>query len=228
MWAIRFEFIADLEVLGLGSSAGVGLYSDSQNQTNSSLAIPSPTGSIHQASLSQLGVYSDSDNEANNNCPNPLPSEIIHQALSHENSIIAGAYATSQVHQSDELAVTQDRIAGSKGQGAKKNTDCWYRPPDIVELVLQTLGFIDLDPCADNHKHVPAKVHYTEAEDGLTCKWIGKVFMNSPYSCPGKWIAKLQAEFDSGKVEESPRCYRYQVATAFVGHPSYLLLEWPN
>ena len=203
MWAIRFEFIADLEVLGLGSSAGVGLYSDSQNQTNSSLAIPSPTGSIHQASLSQLGVYSDSDNEANNNCPNPLPSEIIHQALSHENSIIAGAYATSQVHQSDELAVTQDRIAGSKGQGAKKNTNCWYRPPDIVELVLQTLGFIDLYPCAAHHKHVPAKVHYTEAEDGLTCKWIGKVFMNSPYSCPGKWIAKLQAEFDSGKVEEA-------------------------
>ena len=65
MWAIRFEFIADLEVLGLSSSAVVGLYSDSQSQTNSSLAIPSPTGSIHQASLSQLGVYSDSDNEAN-------------------------------------------------------------------------------------------------------------------------------------------------------------------
>jgi hypothetical protein len=26
--------------------------------------------------------------------------------------------------------------------------------------------------------------------------------MNSPYSYPGKWIAKLQAELDSGKVEE--------------------------
>ncbi len=202
MWAIRFEFIADLEVLGLGSSAVVGLSSDSQSQTNSSLAIPSPTGSIHQALLFQLGVYSDSDNEANNNSPNPLPTESIHQTLSHENSIIAGVCATSQVHQSDELAVTQDGIAGSKGQGTKKNTDCWYRPPDIVELALQTLGFIDLDPCADNHKHVPAKVHYTEADDGLTCAWIGKVFMNSPYSYPGKWIAKLQAELDSGKVEE--------------------------
>ena len=138
MWAIRFQFIADLEVLGLGSSAVVSLYSDSQSQTNSSLAIPSPTGSIHQASLSQLGVYSDSDNEANSKAPNPLPTESIHQALSHENSIIAGAYASFQVHQSDELAVTQDGIAGSKGQGAKKNTDCSYRPPAIVELVLQT------------------------------------------------------------------------------------------
>jgi hypothetical protein len=185
VWAIPFQFIADLEVLGLGSSAVVGLYSDSQSQTNSSLAIPSPTGSIHQASLSQLGVYSDSDNKTNNNSPNLLPIESIHQALSPENSIITGAYATSQVHQSDKLAVTQDRIAGSKGQSAKKNTDCWYRPPDIVELVLQTLGFIDLDPCADNHKHVPAKVHYTEAEDGLTCKWIGKVFMNITLQLPG-------------------------------------------
>ena len=205
MWAIRFEFIADLEVIGLSSSAVVGLYSDSQSQTNSSLAIPSPTGSIHQASLSQLGVYSDSDNKANNNSSNSLRAKSIHQALSHENSIIAGAYATSQVHQSDELAVTQGGIAGSKRQGAKKNTDCWYRPPDIVELLFQTLGFIDLDldPCADNHKHVPAKVHYTKADDGLSCEWIGKVFMNSPYSCPSKWIAKLQAEFDSDKVEEA-------------------------
>ena len=180
MWAIRFKFIADLEVLGLGSSAVVGLYSDSQSQTNSSLTIPSPTGSIHQASLSQLGVYSDSDNEANSNPPNPLPTDRIHQALSHENSIIAGACATSQVHQSNELAVTQDGIARSKGQSAKKDTDCWYRPPDIVELMLQTLGFIDLDPCAANHKHVPAKVHYTEADDGLTCEWIGKVLRLIP------------------------------------------------
>jgi hypothetical protein len=171
-------------VLGLGSSAVVGLSSDSPSQTNSSLAIPSPTGSIHQAEIMKLGVYSDSDNEANNNYPNLLPIESIHQALSHENSIITGAYATSQVHHSDELAVTQDRIAGSKGQGAKKNTDGWYRPPDIVELVLQTLAFIDLDP-SDNHKHVPAKVHYTEAEDGLTCKWIGKVFMNITLQLPG-------------------------------------------
>ena len=204
MWATRFQFIADLELLGLGSSAVVGLYSNSQSQTNSSLAIPSPTGSIHQASLSQLGVYSDSDNEANSKAPNPLPAESIHQALSHENSIIAGAYATSQVHQSDELTVTQGGIAGSKRQGAK-NTDCWYRSPDLVELLLQTLGFIglDLDPCADNHKHVPAKVHYTKADDGLTCEWIGKVFMYSSYSCPNQWIAKLQAEFDSDKVEEA-------------------------
>jgi len=69
--------------------------------------------------------------------------------------------------------------------------------------VLQSLGFIDLDPCADNHLDVPAKIHYTEADDGLTREWIGKVFMNSSYCCPGKWIAKLQAEFDSGKVEEA-------------------------
>jgi len=232
VWAIRFEFIADLEVIGLGSSAVVGLYSDSQSQTNSSLTIPSPTGSIHQASLSQLGVYSGSNNEANSNPPNPLPTESIHQALSHENSIIAGACATSQVHQSDELAVTQEGTAGSKGQGAKKNTDCWYRPPDIVEWVLQTLEFIGLDPCADNHKHVPAKIHYTKADGGLTCEWIGKVFMNSPYSCSGKWIAKLQAEFDSGfrrrDASSSPRCYRYQAAITFVEHPSYLLLEGTN
>ena len=106
------------------------------------------------------------------------------------------------MHQSEELAVPQGATE-SKGSGTKKNTDCWYTPPDIVELVLETLGWIDLDPCADNLKHLPAKAHYTEADDGLTREWAGKVFMNPPYSCPGKWIAKLQAEFDSGRVTEA-------------------------
>ncbi|MEO1764936.1 MAG: hypothetical protein AAFR83_23965, partial [Cyanobacteria bacterium J06629_18] len=32
----------------------------------------------------------------------------------------------------------------------KKSSDCWYTPPYILELVVQVLGEIDLDPCADD------------------------------------------------------------------------------
>jgi len=203
VWVIRFEFIADLSVLDLDRAAVLGVYSDFQSTVYSNYPISSPIKSIHQTPLTVLGVYSDSDKEANNNSPIPLPIESIHQALSAKYQTILGVHPILEPHQSEELALTQGATAGSKGQSAKKNTDCWYTPPDIVELVRQTLGFIDLDPCADNRKHLPAKVHYTVADDGLTREWAGKVFMNPPYSCPGKWIAKLQAEFDSGRVTEA-------------------------
>jgi DNA (cytosine-5)-methyltransferase 1 len=86
---------------------------------------------------------------------------------------------------------------------ANKESDKWYTPPNIENLVTQVLGAIDLDPCADDGKHIAAAHHYTAADDGLSQEWQGRVFMNPPYSCPGKWIAKLQAEYESGRVTEA-------------------------
>ena len=82
-------------------------------------------------------------------------------------------------------------------------TDCWYTPRSISELVTQVLGMIDLDPCADDGKHIAAAHHYTADNDGLSQEWHGRVFMNPPYSCPGKWVAKLQAEYEAGRVSEA-------------------------
>lgn len=84
-----------------------------------------------------------------------------------------------------------------------KDSDKWYTPPQITELVAAALGAIDLDPCADEGKHIPAAAHYTALDDGLAREWHGRVFINPPYSCPGKWVAKLQAEVDSGRVTEA-------------------------
>jgi phage N-6-adenine-methyltransferase len=84
-----------------------------------------------------------------------------------------------------------------------KPSDCWYTPPHIIELVLQVLGQIDLDPCADDGKHIPASQHFTAADDGLNQDWHGHVYMNPPYSCPGVWMAKLQAEIESGRVSSA-------------------------
>lgn len=203
VWVIRFEFIADLSVLDLDRAPVLGVYSDFQSTVDSNYPISSPIKSIHQTPLTVFGVYCDSDNKANSKSSISLPVESIHQAPSAKYQTMLDVYPILEPHQSEELALTQGATAESNGQSAKKNTDCWYTPPEIVELVRQTLGFIDLDPCADNRKHVPAKVHYTEADNGLTREWAGKVFMNPPYSCPGKWIAKLQAEFDSGRVTEA-------------------------
>ncbi|NEQ78082.1 MAG: hypothetical protein F6K23_36860 [Okeania sp. SIO2C9] len=84
-----------------------------------------------------------------------------------------------------------------------KSSDCWYTPPEIVELVELVLGKIDLDPCSDDGKHIPAKYHKTIREDGLACVWFGKVFINPPYSCPGKWIEKLISEVNDSNVTEA-------------------------
>ncbi|MEM7716996.1 MAG: DNA N-6-adenine-methyltransferase, partial [Cyanobacteria bacterium P01_A01_bin.68] len=88
-------------------------------------------------------------------------------------------------------------------KGKSKSSDCWYTPPHIFELVVQVLGTIDLDPCADDGKHLEAKKHYTIIDDGLIQEWEGQVYMNPPFSHPGLWIKKLQAEMESGRVIEA-------------------------
>ena len=85
----------------------------------------------------------------------------------------------------------------------KKSSDRWYTPPYIVELVVQVLGEIDLDPCADDGKHISCKRHYTKDDDGLIREWEGRVFMNPPYSQPSVWMEKLQAEIKSKRVTEA-------------------------
>ncbi|MDY6896767.1 MAG: DNA N-6-adenine-methyltransferase, partial [Cyanobacteriota bacterium] len=96
--------------------------------------------------------------------------------------------------------------AGGREQGATSkpsSSDEWYTPPHISELVIQVLGQITLDPCADEGKHIRAAQHYTAPDDGLIQEWNGRIFMNPPYSAPSVWIKKLQAEFESGRVTEA-------------------------
>ncbi|MHC5722302.1 MAG: hypothetical protein ACYTX0_62390, partial [Nostoc sp.] len=59
-----------------------------------------------------------------------------------------------------------------------KESDKWYTPPKIEDLVIKVLGTIDLDPCADDGKHIAAAHHYTAADDGLSQEWHGRIFMN--------------------------------------------------
>jgi phage N-6-adenine-methyltransferase len=84
-----------------------------------------------------------------------------------------------------------------------KSSDCWYTPPHIIDKVIEVLGEIDLDPCADDGLHIHARSHFTAADDGLSREWHGRVFMNPPYSCPGVWMNKLQSEVAAGRVTEA-------------------------
>lgn len=69
----------------------------------------------------------------------------------------------------------------------------WYTPQiaiDFVEAVYGK-GGIDLDPCADMQRRIPAKRHYTRADNGLLLPWEGNVFINPPYGREiGCWVTK--------------------------------------
>lgn len=80
----------------------------------------------------------------------------------------------------------------------------WYTPPDIVQRVVKVLGKIDLDPCADEKRSIPAAQYFVEEDDGLNRDWAGRVYMNPPYGgAIGGWVLKLTASYAGGDVPEA-------------------------
>lgn len=80
-------------------------------------------------------------------------------------------------------------------------TDEWATPPEVLALVVECLGAIDVDPCADAAHTVPASQHFTAAEDGLAQEWRGRVYMNPPYGrAIDAWVSKLLAEVEAGRT----------------------------
>jgi len=72
---------------------------------------------------------------------------------------------------------------------SSEGKDEWLTPPYIVKA----LGEFDLDPCApiirpwDTATH-----HYSINDDGLSCVWAGRVWLNPPYgNQTEKWLRKL-------------------------------------
>lgn len=80
----------------------------------------------------------------------------------------------------------------------------WYTPKNIIDVVLAFFDEIDLDPCSNSRDepNVPARQVFTEADDGLTQDWWGRVYMNPPYGdAIGAWVDKLCAAYDAGQIE---------------------------
>ena len=95
----------------------------------------------------------------------------------------------------------------SGGQSGLLKTDEWYTPTAYVEVARSLMGSIDLDPasCDEAQAVVRAATYFTRVDDGLSLPWHGRVWLNPPYSYPGieRWIEKLIAEDDAGRVERA-------------------------
>lgn len=80
----------------------------------------------------------------------------------------------------------------------------WYTPSFLIDRVITALGAIDVDPCADPDKHVPAGHHFTAEDNGLAQTWSGTVFMNPPYGREiDAWVTKLLDEYAAGHVTQA-------------------------
>lgn len=81
----------------------------------------------------------------------------------------------------------------------------WYTPDLIISRVLKVFGTIDLDPCSNakgQAANVPAREHYTVADNGLLQPWWGKVYMNPPYGDEvSGWVVRLLDQYKNGTID---------------------------
>lgn len=98
----------------------------------------------------------------------------------------------------------QDSSANRRTTGASDNQ--WFTPSQHIEIARSVLGEIDLDPATheEAQKNVRAQRFFTEADNGLSQEWHGRVWLNPPYSQPSisHFVEKMMSEYAAGRVSE--------------------------
>ena len=93
-------------------------------------------------------------------------------------------------------------------------TSDWHTPPEWARWAADTMGAIDLDPCA-----APAEAHASIAwsniraaeQDGLAATWHGRVYVNPPGSNSVRsirpWWGKAMMHLAAGEIEALVWCF---------------------
>lgn len=109
-----------------------------------------------------------------------------------------------------ELPLDEQVNALKSPKSVRANTsgnDEWYTPAQYIELAREVMGGIDVDPagCEISQEVIQAPIVYTIDDSGLDHSWIGKVWLNPPYSkgLIDQFVAKLREEYASGNVEQA-------------------------
>ena len=83
----------------------------------------------------------------------------------------------------------------------------WYTPAEYIKAAKSVMGDVDLDPASSEAANVvvAAYTFYTEADDGLSKPWSGRVWMNPPYAQPliAQFIERLVKSYAAGDVTEA-------------------------
>lgn len=81
-----------------------------------------------------------------------------------------------------DLGLDESHVANS--------SDDYYTPKwvfDILELEFDTDPAQPIGGCS----WIPVKQYYTILDDGLKQEWIGRVWLNPPYSKPAEWVKRF-------------------------------------
>ena len=124
--------------------------------------------------------------------------KILEESLPHEiDQLRQGDISINKVYQE----IKKPHVSHNSGNNE------WYTPAEYTELAREVLCGIDLDPASSEeaNKIVMARKFYTEEDDGLSQPWIGKVWMNPPYSTGliEKFCDKLVYHFERNEVREA-------------------------
>ena len=99
---------------------------------------------------------------------------------------------------------SEGRVAGPEIKKVFDIAEDWLTPVQFIQPAEDMLGGIDLDPASDGER-IPAKLHYTKADDGLhpNRAWQGRVFLNPPLTLAQQFVGRLLFEFESNNVTEA-------------------------
>ena len=90
-------------------------------------------------------------------------------------------------------------------------TQEWYTPPDIIDLVRTVMGGIDLDPASHPvpQEWIQALSVFYAGSNAWDIAWVGRVFMNPPYGKTGTrsnqdlWMRKLLSEIYFRRIPQA-------------------------
>lgn len=141
--------------------------------------------------------------------------EIIEMVDSGELSINS-AYIASALPEEEQKEIIEEINQGVKPSEAVKNHNHraqgtgeneWYTPGQYLNTARDFMGGFDIDPASSElaNKTVKANKFFDIEANGLNQKWLGKIWMNPPYSQPDirLFIEKLVDEFNNGNVTEA-------------------------
>jgi len=114
------------------------------------------------------------------------------------------------VKESGREITTAGLTRKAKGLVSDKSTydgDEWHTPIEYVEAAREVMGGIDLDPatCETAQAEIQASHYLTKRDDALQHPWLGRIWMNPPYSYPKieQFVDKLIAEYEQENVIEA-------------------------
>ena len=77
-------------------------------------------------------------------------------------------------------------------------SDNWWTPEYILDVVRAVLGPIPLDPCTDKSNPTKASSFLTVEDNALQRMWAVPYFCNPPYSQASKWIEYALMQYVPG------------------------------